>query len=41
MSDWNISNGRITSEGQGGKNLKDSHRQLIEARLSTGSEENR
>jgi len=41
MSDWNMSNGRITGEGQGGENLKDSHRQLIEARLPAGSEENR
>jgi len=41
MSDWNMSNGRTTGEGQGGKNLKDSHRRLIEARLSAGSKENR
>jgi len=41
ISEWNISNGRITSKGQGGKNLKESHRRLIEARLPTGSEEKR
>lgn len=41
ISDWNMSNGRITSKGQGGKNLKEIHRRLIEARLSAGSEENR
>jgi len=41
ISDWNMSIGRITGKGQGGKNLKDSHRRLIEARLPTGSEKNR
>jgi hypothetical protein len=38
ISDWNMSNGRINSKGQGGKKLKESDR---EASLHTGSEENR
>jgi hypothetical protein len=41
ISDWNMSNGRITSKGQDGKIMKESHRRLTDARLPTGSDENR